>query len=65
MYNVKIYCSEREDFAFYSTIPSIPKKGDSIGFWLKGNWIIANVISIVYEFNEFNEFEIIEITVFA
>lgn len=65
MYKVKIYCSETEEFVFFTTIPSIPKRGDAIGFWLNGKWVVANVINLVYEFNEFNEFEIIEITVFA
>ena len=64
MYNVKIYCSEKEEFEIYSKMPLIPKIGEAIGFWVNSKWVVAKVISIVYEFNDINEFEIIEITVF-
>lgn len=66
---VKIFGSETEEFHFDSTMPVLPKKGEFIGFWVDKDkdkeWVVAEVLQLVYEFDKSNKFECVEITVFA
>lgn len=62
------YSGNEKYFAFETSIPKIPEKGDSIGFWHTDSygddvWIVAEVVNIIYEFNQNKTFDGIEINV--
>jgi hypothetical protein len=68
MIKIRIADYERDMDYLESTVPTLPRKGDSIGFWYtnKSNnyvWQIGIVEYLVYEFDEDHNFEMVEISV--
>lgn len=64
MYKVKIdYNGNREELIIETELPKIPFEGDSIGFWHGQNWVIAKVLSIVFELDSNNKYLTAEINV--
>ena len=63
MIKIKVYDLEEEAVYFEGTMPSLPTKGELIGFWYKEEWIIKTVFNLLYEFDEDNNFLIVEINI--
>ena len=63
MIRIKVYDLEEEEIYFETSMPSLPTRGELIGFWYKKDWIIKTVQSLVYEFDEDNNFLLVEINI--
>jgi hypothetical protein len=63
MIKIKVYDLEEDKIYFEGSMPSLPKKGECIGFWYENEWTIRPVAQLVYEFDEDNNFLLVEITI--
>ena len=60
---IKVYDIEEDKIYFEGSMPSLPSKGECIGFWYEDEWIIRTVVTLVYEFDEDNNFLLVEINI--
>lgn len=64
MYKVKInYDGAYGKLVINTSLPKIPSKDESIGFWNGDRWIVADVISVGHVLSRLNNYLLTEICV--
>jgi hypothetical protein len=67
MFKVKVDFTDNdkdvEDYSFETEMPVLPNIGSMLGFWVRGQWFLAEVSGIVYEFDEAGKYLLAEVSV--
>nr|WP_320022095.1 hypothetical protein [uncultured Draconibacterium sp.] len=61
LYKVKIIDID-SNIVIETHMPIIPMRGDTIGYYRGGDWILSEVGSLVYEFDKKGQYEQVEIS---